>query len=381
MRLRVLSLMLFVNAACCLLGQAHAADQTAPDQRLQQPTTVKADRVPIKTIIDELARKHDLQVTWSKRCIRQDYLNMSVSLNISGIQLQSALNLLCQSLGLEYLLENGQLLMLSRTEAYEMLVEQKHALAELRPLHATVGEFTDSIRQATSGQWKDIDGVGGLFARWDESDVVVLQTRAVHAEIDDLFAQLKAQVTGRPRPLTSVELANNRLLAVLNQPTRWKAGQSTLSAALELIARPFPGKLVIHHSAIAAARIDPDQINVALEDTAEPAATLLSRICAERKLSWFVADEVLQLTTRIRADERLVTRVYNIRGRPMPEYSPTELADAADLLATLNEIEGFRPWARIDGVGGTISNLGPLLVIRQNRAVHEKLAKFFSDRP
>ena len=95
----------------------------------------------------------------------------------------------------------------------------------------------------------------------------------------------------------------------------------------------------------------------------------LDSILDELKLAWRVDNELVQITTRAKANEQLITQVYDVRRLITPNRSPETLA------LELTSNKEFSPWEETDGEGGNVMVLNTLLVVRQKDAIHAKLAK------
>lgn len=84
-------------------------------------------------------------------------------------------------------------------------------------------------------------------------------------------------------------------------------------------------------------------------------------------LAWFLEDDILQITTKEIADETLLTIPYDVTDLLRHGYSRESLVEALQ-----NQTAG--PWFDLDGIGGTISEFGDLLTIRQTHAIHREVA-------
>ena len=112
--------------------------------------------------------------------------------------------------------------------------------------------------------------------------------------------------------------------------------------------------------------------NIALGETVtdglknEPLYLLLNRL-RSLGLSWYVADDILHITTLAVADRRMSTESYNV----------SDLLDTGfkveDLTATILSTAGGA-WMEVDGAGGTIEWLGDVLFVRQTARAHQEVA-------
>ncbi len=75
------------------------------------------------------------------------------------------------------------------------------------------------------------------------------------------------------------------------------------------------------------------------------------------------------VTTQEAADLSLTPRVYHVGKRLNPMVTMT------GLMQQLQGNSELGPWVEVDGEGGAMFPLGPLLIIRQSAAKHDVLAE------
>jgi hypothetical protein len=92
-------------------------------------------------------------------------------------------------------------------------------------------------------------------------------------------------------------------------------------------------------------------------------------IAAEHNLSWRFDDEVIQVISAEKADERMSIRVYDVRKKVGPNNPVTTLM--LNLIAN----KDLGPWQAKEGTGAGIMPFGDNLVIRHDGASHAKIAK------
>ena len=114
------------------------------------------------------------------------------------------------------------------------------------------------------------------------------------------------------------------------------------------------------------------QVDTIVSDRAEsePAYLLLDRILenvAGVELGWFVDQGILEVTTKLVADDHLVTITDNVRDLLERGYCKDDILDVI-----LNTTSG--PWFDLDGVGGTLEFFGEMLVVRQTSRVQREVA-------
>jgi type II secretory pathway component GspD/PulD (secretin) len=105
-----------------------------------------------------------------------------------------------------------------------------------------------------------------------------------------------------------------------------------------------------------------------------PTHTVLNLLLAEVsgvRLAWMEDAEVVQITTKHKADHTLRTQYHNVRDLLKNGFNHDELTEGI-----LEMTEG--PWATIDGTGGSIAEFGDLLVVHQCQRTQIDVACFLA---
>ena len=171
---------------------------------------------------------------------------------------------------------------------------------------------------------------------------------------------------GSPRGPAAVDLIEQALGA----RGKWEDTDKPLDELLRDVGRRFGINTWIDKEALSSDGIATDtQVNLVLPDAS--LATGLNLILDPLLLTYVIEDEVLKITTRVKADEKMWTRVYPV----------LDLLDVIDggydywtLMTAIQETTSGK-WEQIDGEGGTMSpvpNAGSL-AIRQTQQVHREI--------
>lgn len=192
-----------------------------------------------------------------------------------------------------------------------------------------------------------------------------------------------------------VTRAERKIERALQQRFSGELSQEPLEKSLRELSeggKLFP--LVIEKQTLRDAGIEPDlRISHRFRDVTVEQA--LSRICEPLGLAWFIQEEVVQVTTKEKAEEVLVTRAYDVaplvRAKAVAKShefffgtAPFDPSGAAALPADLDVresdwlIETIKtktsgPWFDEEGVGGTLNEAGDALVVRQTHKVHAEI--------
>lgn len=111
-------------------------------------------------------------------------------------------------------------------------------------------------------------------------------------------------------------------------------------------------------------------------------------------LTWLIDDEILQVTTEIDAEEKLLTRTYDVQKLlSLSEADGGGCADSsafaigasgchmsafvrrAGWLVEILVQETSGPWMEISGTGGTVSGLGDTMTVRQTAKVQQEVER------
>ncbi len=364
-------LAMLIIVSCCWLFLSVplvAEAQSGADKRLLQKTTIKAEAKPVEEVLRELCEKHKLVVEFDPSVKENAAGETPFTLTAEGLTLGSVIDLACRSASLTHHMEKGKLL-ISTPEAEDANpVVRQYALAALGAI-PDMPTFLEGLQRVTSGLWKDIDGDGGEFVAVTPQSLSIRQTRRVHEELQSLFENLAAAATGRARPVTVQERAEQMIVRKLQSITQLPGGNMPASDVLDQLLKKSGIPYWIDLIALKEESIDWDKATSTVDAKKMPMATRLDSILEELKLVWRVDDEVVQITTRVKADEQLTTRVYDVRRLITPNRLPQTLADE------LTSNKDFGPWEETDGEGGNVMVLNTLLVVRQKDAIHAKLAK------
>jgi len=115
----------------------------------------------------------------------------AISVEAAGRPLRSVLEDILDPLNLLTVIEEGRLVVTSKTRAEELLVIRAYRVTDIREAAEPEQCFT-LLKNATSDLWEDSDGTGGMAVQLTRDLLVVRQTQHAHAEIEALFQNLRA---------------------------------------------------------------------------------------------------------------------------------------------------------------------------------------------
>lgn len=340
--------------------------QSGPDKRLLLKTSIQVDAKPVEDVLRELVEKHKLAVEFDPSVAADGHGKSPFSLT-ADLTLGSAIHLACESANLVYAIDKGRLLVTTREADAKNLFAREYPLAPLGAI-TDPQELVTGLMEVTSGMWKDVDGEGGEFVAISPRSLTIRQSREVHVELQSLFEQIAAAATGRGRTPSIQDRAEQTIARKLQTPAQLAAGPVALPDLLDQLLKKNGVAFWIDVAALADEGIDWTKLTTTVEGKKMPTAARLDAILGEHQLSWRVANEVVQITTRVKASEQQVARVYDVRRMLTPNRPLNALS------MQLTSTKELGPWEVTDGEGGSLMEWGTLLVVRHNFAVHTKLA-------
>lgn len=370
--MKLLKLVVTLGSLGCALGIPRAADaQPAADKRLVQKISIDAQNQSVIGLLQELGEKHKLPVDIDPS-VAEEGLDggTSFSLTAEGVMLGSVIHLACESVGLNWRVEKGRLLVTTKMADSEKMTVREY------PLVAFGGGIdpqvlAEDLTALTSGPWMDVDGDGGAITGITPRSLTIRQSSVVHQQLQTLFDQISA-ANGRARAPSVQERADQLILRKLQTPSQFSAESEELPQLLDQLLKQNGVPYWIDTIALADEGIEWTKLSSAVEAKKMPTAARLDAIANEHKLSWSVGSEVVQITSAAKADEQLTTRVYNVRRL----IGPNRPSDAI-VAQMLNNAE-LGPWVDTDGDGGTAVAVGHLLLVRHNAKTLAKITKLLN---
>jgi|GEM_PF-5692643 len=357
---RVLTLSIVVCAT------VDAAAQGNLDKRLIQKTAISGESQPLEKLLETLCTKHKLKLQINNTSLAAEGLDASTSVSgirAEGITLASALNLILEPLQLMYRVDRGTLYVDTSVKINEQLVTATYPVGGLGPFDPDMLHF--ALQQMSSGEWEEIDGVGGKVVAMTPQSISISQSPATHAEIADLLERTAAALSGKRRAATLIDRSEDMLRRTLARPISLPAGEVEIEELDELLWTELKINVVISEADLADEGID-SASKLTLSGEKQPAGVTVAAALASQGLVPLIRHEVLYITTKARAEDFRVVQIYDARAR---NRTPEDIA------AQVVQIKELGPWEDVDGIGGTVAVLGPLVLIRQTAAAHEQLAQ------
>jgi hypothetical protein len=181
---------------------------------LDEPTVLEFLDTPLSDVVDTLEDHHEIQILIDQRALDDVGVpsHSPITSQLSGVSLQSGLNLMLRELDLTWTIRDEVLLITTPEEAEMMLVTKVYDVGDLVTCQDKSGELWvdyDSLIEVittTIGPetWEDVGGPGSIApAPFRGADMLVVrQTYQIHQEIEQLLDQVRqiAEENGSGEP-------------------------------------------------------------------------------------------------------------------------------------------------------------------------------------
>ncbi len=233
-----------------------------------------------------------------------------------------------------------------------------------------------AIQECSSGQWDQIDGVGGAAER-QAGRLIIRQTWKVHCEITDLLTAIETMLTDPNHPVSlqagqseadRLKLAATR--KVLDVVTKYPAGQISLQTWIESYLKDNGVPIYVDLAALQDEGVSWSDLQITIMPGVSRGALLNEALHSVQ--TTLVPDAGRHIVTTIaKSDELFDVVVYDV--------SAIMQADNVAWLKVLLNDATSGAWEQIDGIGGTVSGLGAsgLIAVRHTHRVHTEIAELF----
>ncbi|MBX3440245.1 MAG: sigma-70 family RNA polymerase sigma factor, partial [Planctomycetaceae bacterium] len=298
-----------------------SAEERRIEQALTEPISLHFNDATLAEVMESVARQCNLNVVLDDAGLRLEGLTVEtpITLNVDGINLRSALNLMLKPLKLGFMIEDDVLKVttLSKIEA-----------AREGIVGSVIGEEGEEPRSA-----KLMFGVG------------LEQPRQLHHKEQPPSVQ--------------------RIEAALESRTQIEFVDMPLSDAMNYLARLHEITILLDERALVDHGIPTDDpVNLIIANARLD--SVLNLILRRLDLDYILRDEVLTITTAEVAENTLETRVYNLR------HFPNMAGDGIEEI--LQDSLPGAAW-KDKGGEGTVHMIDGGMVVTQTQRVHRQIAE------
>ena len=363
---------------------------------LRKPTEFDFFDEPLQTVIDHFRKKHGINILIDVAALKAVGIGTDepITLTLSGVSLQSALNIILRWLDLTWTIRDEVLLVTTLDEAENMLLTRVYDVTDLVRYQERSGEgwvdYDTLVNVITAtiepDQWDTHPQIESVSVRGAEA-LVISQTRQIHRQIRRLFDQLRAvaretgvveQQEAEFGPARFLSAAERKIEAALREPTEIDAFEEPLQTVVDHFSEKHKIDIFVDTTCLQATGINTDEpITLTLSGVSLQSA--LNLVLRQVDLTWMIRDELLQITTADEAEGNLITRVYGVTD--LVEYQDKSGEMWTDRDSLINVITAtIEPymWGEIGGVG--LIDAMPVgeaeaLVVGQTRQVHRKIQR------
>jgi len=390
-------------------GSLFSRPQPAPDfQRLlaalEEPTRVDAQETPLRDVLAELAKQHNVDLRCDEDALKSAGLSVDapVTLHVEDVRLRSALNLLCRLIDpgdlpfvrrgrfidpgdLTVVLHENEIVVTTRNSASSQgpLIGRVYPITPLMfgdgPVHEDllVQVITSTVRPLS---WTDGGGPGVIEVL--PGGLAVANSLEVHQQIEQLLKCLE-QVSVDETSTAPIDVGawpssrHAAILRALDQETILEFLGTPLADVCDYLSELHEIPIVLDHRALEDIGLDGDTLVVEQLSGIRLKAAL-NLLLHQLDLTFVVREDVLMITTPEEAETMLTIRLYPVRdliGVPMPDG-----ADYDSLIELVNSMISPTSWPHAGGddwpdagADGNIDGLAGCLVVAQTRQIHREV--------
>lgn len=229
--------------------------------------------------------------------------------------------------------------------------------------------FTQGLMHVTGGRWKAVNRTGGSIGELTPEGLVIEQTSLIHRKLRQLFAALSIQLRGRKPAPTAADRAELRILEALQRPLTSNVEKLPLPEFCQQALTAQKSGYQVDLTSLSGKGIRWDGIPVRLPGDATPVGEILADALNSHGMVYWIADEVVVITTSAQAELMQTIRVYNVEKRLKQGET------MSNLILLLQSDPDLGCWEMVDGEGGAILLLGSLLIVRQAAGHQGKIAE------
>jgi hypothetical protein len=343
---------------------------------LDNATTLDFFDTPLRDAMRQLAALHEIPILIDEPALAAIGLSPEVLVNqtLAGISLRSALNLILEPLGLQTMVEDGVLLVTTQivvADSIETRVYDVRPLVQAGLVPADLVKVLGrTVRTGFDRDGRPLDAIHAV-----SGTIVVEASPPVHEKVGELLAALARQAAAQlPLPVeTSAprEKAEAAIREALREETQFDFMNVPFVEAMEFLEDSHDLLIRYDQVSLERAEVEPDTpVSLSLSDVR--LQTVLDLLLEPLGLDWVIEDEVLKITTRMRAEATMRVRLYDVSDLAPAKLTTSQLAD------TLQAGVAPDSWTQMDGPPSIVS-IGRVFVVSQSDRNHRQIGKLLDE--
>ncbi len=361
---------------------------------LAEKIDLDVNEVPLAEVVRRLRMTHHVQILFDMNALKDaaiDPTALPVTLTVKNINLSSALKLLLSQFQLTYIIRDEVLQITTRDKASTVLSPRVYDVQDVLSKSEDGMPDFDSlidviVTTVASQSWSDTGGPGSIMTI-SPSSIIISQTQEVHEEIDDLLhsirrtAELAKAGKFENSGVADESDAEKSILKAMQESVDIDFHDTPFTEVYAQLAKQHHVQIQFDVNALKDAAIDPSALPTTYSVKGVTLKSALNGILDQFNLTWVPQNEVLQITTKDKANTMLITKLYPIEDliqrKKSPDGSQTQLTpDASSFVNAISTTVSMQTWSSVGGPG-TIESYdkdGLILVVSQTREVHDEIA-------
>ena len=288
-------------------------------------------------------------------------------MSLSGVSLESILHLILDPLQLEAVIENEVLMITTQAAAEDKIKTRLYDVRKLADLKFPLKELPDIITKTVSPATWEGQGGNAVVAVLPGS-LFIAQSPRVHDEIRELLRKLERVASTQTRQATLREQAEAKIGKALVSQTQVDFPELPLTECLAFLEDFHKIDIWIDEQALDDEGISPET-PITLSVAGIQAKSALHLMLDPLLLEWIIEDEVLKITTKVAAEQKLNVLTYDVSDLLNKNLTAEQLHE------TLTGTVDPDSWADVGSSPGQAVTIRKVLVVRQTQQNHAGIAR------
>jgi len=305
-----------------------AALEARIETALGEVTSLEFTESPLSEIVEFLKERHKLAIQLDTAALDTAGVTTDtpVTIDVEGVTLRSALNLMLKNIELTYCLQDGVLLITTPEEVDSRLVREVYDARHF--IYVTVGfgkrsrdadglvELVVTHVQPTT--WTDVGGMGAIQIL--DEGMIVAQSWSIQQEVGQFMQSLETAYANHrqgkfqsPIDVGTNETSSTKAVRrALAEATSLQFTESPLSDIVAYLKESHKLPVLLDTASLDSAGVTHDS-PVTIDVEGVPLTNALNLMLKSIELTYVVRDEVLLITTPEEVDSQLITRIYPVK--------------------------------------------------------------------